>query len=749
MNLTIKQKLEQAVFAHKKGNFSLAERIYRDILKSNAYHSDANHNLALIFLTNNKINKALKLFKTALDINPNIEIYWSSYIETLINENYFDVARQFLSKGKDKVLSEKTFIYLKKSLEKASLNISPPKSKTNNLINYFQKGKYDEAEVIALSINKDFPDHPFSWKVLGGIYLAKSKFQQAYNFSYKYILLNSNDPEGYNNLAVICTKLYNLNEAKTNYKKALVIKPDYFLALYGLGDVYRDLGKFKEAEIFYKKSLLIEPKHSGVHNSLGHVQKKSGNMEDAEINYRAAISLRPNFPMAYNNLGNLLFRLRKWNDSINSYKKAISLDPSYAVAHNNKNYNLLFLNELSQEEIYNEHLQFDKQFYKLKIKNSFNFPVDNNPYKKIKIGYVSADFRNHSVAYFFEPLLRNHNTDKVETFCYYNNNIIDKTTKRLMKFSNNWRSIYNVSDEKVVNIIRKDKIDILVDLAGHTRGNRLLVFAYKAVPVQITYLGYPCTTGLSAIDYRFTDKIADPEGASDKYHSETLIRLPNGFLCYEGNKKIAVNSNLPMKKNRMITFGSFNNLFKITPDVVNLWSKILHAIPEANLLLKSGGIEDNLDVYVDLFKNENIDASRIKIFSRIEKTYDHLRLYDKIDIGLDPFPYNGTTTTFEALWMGVPVITLLGKSHVSRVGASILHKINLSNFVAQNKKDYLNLAIMMSKKIKYLESIRKNLRTRMINSHLTNEISFARDIEDSYQKVWSKYVKQQSLKRFN
>ncbi|MDC3116730.1 tetratricopeptide repeat protein, partial [Alphaproteobacteria bacterium] len=727
---------------HKNGKLELAEKYYKLILKSKPNQPDANHNLGIIFLSNNKIDKALKLLKIALEANPKVEQYWSSYIETLINENYYDIAKENLSIGKKKGLSEKTFFYLSNALKQASASIKPPQSKINNLVSRFQKEKYDEAEILAKSITQNFPEHPLAWKALGGIYLETSKFDQAYDCCNKYILLSPNDPEGYNNLAFVSQKLNNLDQAEVNYKKALGLRPNYFLALFSLGDVYKDLGKFDEAEKIYRKTISLNPKHAEVYNSLGYVQRKLGSFKDAEMSYKQAIRLKPDFFIAYNNLANSLFHLRKWKEAIESYKKAISLKPDYAEAHSNKNYMLLFLNGLSENEIFDEHREFERQFSELKLNKFGNFPIEDNPYKKLKIGYVSPDFRSHSVAHFFEPLLQNHNPDTVETYCYYNNKIVDKITQRLMNFSNHWRSIYGLSDKKAVIMIKNDEIDILVDLAGHTGKNRLLIFAHKAAPIQITYLGYPGTTGLSAIDYRFTDIIADPVGITDKYHSEKLIRLPNGFLCYKGDQKVNFNPSLPFNKNRRVTFGSFNNLNKITPEVITLWSKILHAIPQSNLILKSGSIDNNLQVCVDLFKKEKIDEKRIKIIGRIDNIHDHLKLYDMIDIGLDPFPYNGATTTCEALWMGVPVITLLGNSHVSRVSASILNRINLTSFIANNKKEYKNLAIKISKDIKYLENIRQNLRSRMLNSNLTNGLSFARDVEKSYQKIWSKYVDQ-------
>jgi len=308
-----------------------------------------------------------------------------------------------------------------------------------------------------------------------------------------------------------------------------------------------------------------------------------------------------------------------------------------------------------------------------------------------------------------------------------------------MATCDHWRSIFGITNPDVVNLIRNDKIDILVDLSGHTAGNSLLVFAQKPSPVQVTWLGYPNTTGLSAIDYRFTDIIADPIGEADDLHSETLLRLPNGFQCYQGNEKILVNIELPQKRREQITFGSFNNVSKITPEVIKTWSKILHAVPTSRLVLKLPDLGGNTTYYHELFMQEGIAKERTEFYQRLPSMEDHLGLYNAIDISLDPFPYNGATTTCEALWMGVPVVTLLGDRHAGRVGASILSNVGLTDFIAHDINSYIDLAVEMSANTSYLQKIRAGLRERMQSAPLCDALSFASDVETAYQNMWRKY----------
>ena len=315
-----------------------------------------------------------------------------------------------------------------------------------------------------------------------------------------------------------------------------------------------------------------------------------------------------------------------------------------------------------------------------------------------------------------------------------------------MTTCDHWRPIFGINDENVINLIKKDKIDILVDLSGHTAGNRLLVFTQKPSPIQVTWLGYPNTTGLSSIDYRLTDIIADPIGEADELNSETLLRLPNGFQCYQGNENIPVSIELPQKRLEKITFGSFNNISKITTTVIKTWSKILLAIPTSRLVLKLPKLDDNKSYYNELFIQEGILKERIEFYQPTPSIEEHLSLYNTIDICLDPFPYNGATTTCEALWMGVPVITLLGNNHVGRVGASILTNIGLTDFIAHDIKDYIDLAVKMSANTKVITELRAGLRERMKKAPLCDAHSFARDIEMVYQDMWSKYQLKVSIK---
>jgi predicted O-linked N-acetylglucosamine transferase (SPINDLY family) len=294
-----------------------------------------------------------------------------------------------------------------------------------------------------------------------------------------------------------------------------------------------------------------------------------------------------------------------------------------------------------------------------------------------------------------------------------------------------------LSNRAIADQVRRDGIEFLVDLAGHTAENRLLVFAHKPAPVQVTWLGYPGTTGMPVIDYRITDDIADPPGEADNYHSETLVRLPQGFLCYGPPQDAPDVSGLPARKNGHITFGSFNNLPKINPEVIALWSRLLDQVADSRLLLKSKQFADAQvrQRFLDLFSVRGIGAERVRLLPMAATTADHLALYRQVDIALDPFPYNGVTTTCEALWMGVPVITLRGERHAGRVGASILSRMGLEELVAENQDQYTGIGIKLAQDIPVLENLRAGLRSHLQSSVLYDGKSFARTMEESFQSL--------------
>lgn len=535
------------------------------------------------------------------------------------------------------------------------------------------------------------------------------------------------------NLGNMLGVLRRYQEAEEAYRGAVQMDPKHLDARNNLASILKDSGRTAEARELYESILRIDPRYANAHNNLGIIFEREGQITQALSHYRTALGLAPGDREILGNQANALLASGRIDEAIELLEQASAGDPVAITSRARLfalNYTLMHPGAL-----YEEHLAWGKR---LNIKpDTHRHPYSGtDPDRKLRIGYLSPDFRTHSVAYFIEPVLAHHDHMAFEIYCYAEVARPDQTTKRLKAFTNNWRNTIGKSDVAVAELIRNDRIDILVDLAGHTQANRLPVFAYKPAPVQVTYLGYPATTGLPAIDYRLTDAAVDP-GGQEAFHTERLVRLPAGFLCYQPPTNAPAPQELPALTNSHITFGSFNNLAKVGPNVVALWSGLLQAIPGSRLILKNLSLRDEAtrNHYFTLFRNHGIAGEYLELIGWIPIA-DHLSLYNRIDIALDTFPYGGTTTTCEALWMGVPVITLAGNRHAARVGISLLTQVGLTKLIAQDPDDYVRIAAELANDQSRLVSLRMSLRERMMNSPLCDGKSFTRQLEAAYREMW-------------
>jgi predicted O-linked N-acetylglucosamine transferase (SPINDLY family) len=355
----------------------------------------------------------------------------------------------------------------------------------------------------------------------------------------------------------------------------------------------------------------------------------------------------------------------------------------------------------------------------------------------LKIGYVSPDFRTHPIGRFMLPLLKAHDRKQFEIYCYSGTRFPDEVTSALRQHADIWHDAPNLSDPALANLIHRDRIDILVDLTMHMVHNRLLVFARKPAPIQITYLAYPGTTGLQAIDYRITDPYLDPPGMDEAVYSERTIRLPRSYWCYEPGLEAALDvAPVPLLRNGFITFGCQNNYCKISPQAWNAWQRILSAVPQSRLLVYTPP-GDHRDTARQILADAGIDPSRL-LFSE-SRNIDYFRCYNRIDIALDSFPYVGGTTTCDALWMGVPVVTLAGRMASGRGGVSILTNIGLPDLIARTPEEYVAIAVALAADLPRLERLRSTMRDRMRNSPLMDPSPFAASMESIYRQVWREW----------
>jgi protein O-GlcNAc transferase len=539
-------------------------------------------------------------------------------------------------------------------------------------------------------------------------------------------------------LGMVLRYLGKIDEAIASCQKAIELKSDFAQARTNLATALQGARRWDDAAAEFEKSLRIEPDNVATLNNYANLLAEIDQPAKATRYYRAALAAADASGIEIlSNLGNVLKSQAKLDEAIACYKQTLEIQPHNAGIHSNL---LLTLNCLPKADngLLAEHEKWAERHAVRHYPQSPNFPNNRAPDRRLRIGYVSADFRRHSVAYFFEPLLLAHDHDQHEIFCYSDVTSVDDVTQRLRERADQWRDIAGLSDERVAQIIREDQIDILVDLAGHTANNRMLVFARRAAPVQVNYLGYPNTTGLATMDYRITDAEADPPGMTEAHHTEKLSRLPGGFLCYHAAENAPEPRDLAAADLSQITFGTFNNFAKVTSGMLDVWSKILLAVPNSRLLIKGKclGEESVQKELHGAFAKHGIETNRIDLLSHEPSFLKHLSIYHRIDIALDTFPYHGTTTTCEAMWMGVPVVTRAGKAHVSRVGVSLLNRVGLPELIAENNEQYISIAAELARDIERLRAISSSLRDRMKSSSLTNAENFARELESGYRQMW-------------
>jgi predicted O-linked N-acetylglucosamine transferase (SPINDLY family) len=457
-----------------------------------------------------------------------------------------------------------------------------------------------------------------------------------------------------------------------------------------------------------------------------------------------AIALSPNLSFAYQALGAALRDVARLDESLAAFDRAVELDPRDSLALSGRIFTRQFHSGCDSAMLQDQRLwdQRHAQTLKMQIAAHSNAPTIDRP---LRVGYVSPDFTNHVLAFLMLPLFSNH--DQTQFHLYFYSDVANPTpvTQRLKACGGEWRSIVGRSDEQVAGMIRADQIDILVDLTMHMRDNRLLVFARKPAPVQVTWLAYPGSTGLTAIDYRLTDPYLDPPSQSDPLYSETTVCLPDTFWCYDPMIEEPAPNQLPAAANGFITFGCLNNFCKLNSTTLKLWGRLLGAVPQSRLLLLSPAGASRK--WVERVLGEcSIPADRIEHVSRRSRP-QYLQYFHRIDISLDTLPYNGHTTSLDSLWMGVPVITMAGSTVVGRAGVSELTNLGLAEFIASDADEYVKLASRLASDIERLKRLRSSLREKMKRSPLMDGQRFARNFEAAYRQMWRRWCETHALQQ--
>jgi predicted O-linked N-acetylglucosamine transferase (SPINDLY family) len=684
---SIHQVLGKALELFRAGNTQQAEQLCRQILQVDSNQVDALHLLGIIARQTGHLDLAIECFRAAIRLRP-------------------DFAEAH-----------------------------------NNLGNAFaQQAKWVEAAASYLEALRINPVFAEAHNNLGNALRHERKLEEAIVCFRQAIKLHPNYADAHVNLGSTLLDQRQFEEAAACFRRALVIQPFHAPAHSNLGNALRELGQLQKAEASLCFAVEIQPKNATFRYNLGIVCARQGNLDEAEDCYRQAIKLNPDYAKAHLNLGGLLRDLGQLDEAIASVRTAMKLDPSSALAHSNLigilHYHAGYDARMILEECQRWNQQHARPFETL-IRPHENLA---DPERRLRIGYVSPDFRNHADSFFTVPLLSNHNHEVFEVICYSDVVAPDALTDRIRRYADVWRDTADLSDEELAEVIRADRIDILIDLKLHTANNRMGVFARKPAPIQVTWLGYPGTTGLSTIDYRLSDPYLDPPGMFDGCYSEETLRLPETFWCYHPFTEEPAVGELPALRNGYITFGCLNNYCKVNIGVLELWARILRVVPGSRLLLLAPRGRTRQHV-LSVFGQNDIAGDRIEFVDK-QPRLKYLALYQRIDLGLDPFPCPGHTTSLDAAWMGVPTITLVGRqTAVARAGWSQLCNLGLPELAAQTKDEYAELAIGLAGNLERLKELRAGLRHRMRCSPLMDSRRFAQNVETMYREIWRRWCK--------
>jgi predicted O-linked N-acetylglucosamine transferase (SPINDLY family) len=520
-------------------------------------------------------------------------------------------------------------------------------------------------------------------------------------------------------------------------RQALALRPDFAEAHNNLGNVFRAQGRLDEALACYRRTLELKPDYAEGHFNLGIALQDQGKLDEAIVCYRRALDLRPNYAEVQNNLGNAFRDQANLDEAIVHYRRALELKPDYSRAHSNLLYTLSFHAGCVAVDILQEGRRWNQRHAEPLAGLIAPHWNDRNPDRRLRVGYISPDFRDHCQAFFTVPLFSAHDHRQFEIFYYADVAAPDHVTARLQTDADRWRNIVRLDPQQVAQRIRQDQIDILVDLTMHMAGSHLLVFARRPAPVQVCWLAYPGTTGLSAIDYRLTDVHLDPPGLNDRYYTEESIRLPDSFWCYDPLRREPAVSPLPASDKRCVTFGCLNNFCKINAAVLKLWAQVLRSVGQSRLMLLAAEGSARRHTQ-DLLEQEGVAPDRVVFVSRRPRS-EYLQLYQHIDIGLDTFPYNGHTTSLDSFWMGVPVVTLVGQTVAGRGGLCQLMNLGLPELVAETPEQFVQVAVQLAGDLPRLRELRAGLRDRLERSPLMDAPRFARNVETAYRRMWRRW----------
>ena len=709
---------------HLAGRLADAEPLYRQVIADHPDQPDAYHRLGMLACQAGNAEQAVTLIDRAIQINPNDWRYHCGRGEVL--------------------LSVKQYTGAIAAFEQAlGLNGDAPEALFRLAVTLHQTQELDRAIAMyqrLLSINPNLAE---VHNHLGSALASAGRLSEAVGAYRQAVALQPVNAEALSNLGSALQASGKSDEAIAAYRAALAFRPDFVPLHHNLGNVLADQKRFGEAAAALRQAVTLDPEFAVGWFSLAQVLSQQGQFDDAVDACRNAVKARPDFAEAYTILGGWLKVCGRLDESLECFKAAAALKPDDSEFHSRVLGTVHYMSEFDAPALLREAQRFDAIHARPLGRNVAPHENNRDPDRRLRIGYVSPNFRFHVERYLAYPLLSHHNREQFEIYLYSNVPSPDAFTERYEALADGWRPITGRADAEVAELIRADRIDILVDLTLHTADNRLPVFARKPAPIQVTWLGYAGTTGLSAMDYRLTDPYLDPDSESDCHYSERSIRLPDTFHCYDPFLDDVVPSELPALTNNFLTFGSFNNFGKVSDETLAMWGKALANVANSRLVLHCPDVGSARRRVLDKLGEHNVAAERIEFFSRLARL-DYFHLYHRVDICLDTLPFSGGITSMDSFWMGVPVVTRVGRTVIGRNGWSLLCNLGLPELAAQSDDEFAGIVTALANDLPRLANLRRTLRERIEQSPIMDAPKFARNFENAYRQMWHTWLAENS-----
>jgi predicted O-linked N-acetylglucosamine transferase (SPINDLY family) len=713
------QAMSVAVAHHQSGRLAEAEIIYRRVLAQNPSHPGALHLLGMVALQAGQVEQAAELIRRAIQVSP----------EFAEAHGTLGVVLKRQGKLPDAVASFRR-----------AIELNPGNADVfNNMGNALDElGELDEAITAFQRAIELRPDNAAAFSNLGSTLSKQKKFADAVGAFTQAVKLNPNVAKLHMNLGNALRDSGQSEAAMAAYRQAIAMEGDLVEAYGNLAALLNEKREFDRAMDVCRRAIAVRPTCAEAHLNLANALVGNRQLDEAESAYRQAIAIRTGFATAHGNLGVVLKEKGMLDAALAAYRRGMEIDPTDIAIHTNFLYALHFHPAYDAASMAQEHRRWNTVHAEPLRKFASPHANDRNPDRPLRIGYVSPDFRDHVVGRNLVPLFENRDRGQFHSTCYFQSREPDDMTGLFQRLADAWRDVARLDDDELVRQIRADRIDILVDLTLHMSGNRLLAMARKPAPVQATFAGYPGSTGLAAIDYRISDPYLDPPGMDESVYSEKTIRLPASFWCYDPleNRDVAVNA-LPALQAGVVTFGCLNNFCKINDGVLDVWATVMRRVADSRLMILAPP-GTHRQRTLERLSRDGIDPGRVEFVSFLPRRA-YLELYHRIDIGLDTFPYTGHTTSLDALWMGTPVVTLVGKTAVGRAGWCQLSNLGLTDLAGGTPERFVSIAVELAGDLPRVAAVRAGLRSRMERSPLMDAEKFARTIEAVYREIWQRW----------